>query len=66
MVWAQALGVDIGGSLTPIGASANVVGYSCLDHNSRPISWKRWLKLAGPATLIAMFVSSLLGLFKSQ
>ena len=33
MVWSLALGVDIGGNLTPIGASANVVAYSYMEHN---------------------------------
>ncbi len=32
MVWALALGVDMGGNLTPIGASANVVAYSIVEH----------------------------------
>ena len=32
-VWTLALGVDIGGNLTPIGASANVVAYSYMERN---------------------------------
>jgi Na+/H+ antiporter NhaD/arsenite permease-like protein len=66
MVWSLALGVDIGGSMTPIGASANVVAYSYLERRHGPVGWKKWLKLAVPATLIAMVVASLLILAKSQ
>jgi Na+/H+ antiporter NhaD/arsenite permease-like protein len=35
MVWSLALGVDIGGNLTPIGASANVVAYAYMEHNQK-------------------------------
>jgi Na+/H+ antiporter NhaD/arsenite permease-like protein len=66
MVWSLALGVDIGGSMTPIGASANVVAYSYLERRHGPVGWKKWLKLAVPATFIAMIVASLLILAKSQ
>ncbi len=65
MVWSLALGVDIGGSMTPIGASANVVAYSYLEHRYEPVGWKKWLKLAVPATLMAMVVASGLILVKS-
>jgi len=65
MVWSLALGVDIGGSMTPIGASANVVAYSYLERRHGPVGWKKWLKLAVPATLAAMVVASLLVLAKS-
>lgn len=35
--WALAMGTDIGGSATPIGASANVVGISVSSKNGHPI-----------------------------
>ncbi len=60
MVWALALGVDIGGNLTPIGASANVVAYSYMEHNYGKVGWKRWLMIAVPPTLMAMTMASLL------
>lgn len=66
MVWSLALGVDIGGNLTPIGASANVVAYSYLEHNHGAVGWKRWLLLAGPATIVAMMLASALVLIKGQ
>jgi len=66
MVWSLALGVDIGGSMTPIGASANVVAYSYLERRYGKVGWKKWLALAVPATLIAMIVASGLILLKKQ
>lgn len=66
MVWSLALGVDIGGNLTPIGASANVVAYSYMEKNHGSIGWKRWLALAVPPTVIVMIFASLSMLFKGQ
>ncbi len=60
MVWSLALGVDLGGSLTPIGASANVVAYTFMERNQVKIGWKRWIFLAVPPTLLAMMIASLL------
>jgi len=59
MVWATSLGVDLGGNLTPIGASANVVAYSSLEKSGINIGWGRWLKLALPQGLAALLVSYL-------
>jgi Na+/H+ antiporter NhaD/arsenite permease-like protein len=66
MVWSLALGVDVGGNLTPIGASANVVAYAYMEHNHGSIGWKRWLMLAVPPTIMAMILISFLLMFKSQ
>ena len=66
MVWSLALGVDVGGNLTPIGASANVVAYSYIEHNYGSIGWKRWLMIAVPPTILAMILISFLLIFKSQ
>jgi Na+/H+ antiporter NhaD/arsenite permease-like protein len=66
MVWSLALGVDIGGNLTPIGASANVVAYAYMEHNLGHIGWKRWMIIAVPPTILAMIVVSFLLMYKSQ
>lgn len=58
MVWSLALGIDIGGNLTPIGASANVVAYSFMERNHGSIGWKRWLGAAVPPTLLIMVFAS--------
>jgi Na+/H+ antiporter NhaD/arsenite permease-like protein len=58
MVWSLALGIDIGGNLTPIGASANVVAYSFMERNHGSIGWKRWLVVAVPPTILIMIFAS--------
>ena len=52
-----ALRTDIGGSATPIGASANVVGTSIAAREGHPISWKQYCKSAIPATFIVILIS---------
>src|ERR1041385_1976257 len=64
MVWSLALGVDIGGNLTPIGASANVIAYSYMERNNGSIGWKRWIAIAVPPTLAAMILISILIVIK--
>ncbi len=58
MVWSLAIGLEVGGNMTPIGASANVVAYSYLEHSCGRIGWWRWIKMAVPPTLAAMLVTS--------
>jgi Na+/H+ antiporter NhaD/arsenite permease-like protein len=60
MVWTVSLGTDIGGNLTPIGASANVVAYSSLEKHGIRIGWVRWIKIAAPPTLVALVLCNLL------
>ena len=60
MVWATSLGTDIGGNFTPIGASANVVAYTAMEKKGTVIGWGRWIKLAAPATFIALVVCNIL------
>jgi Na+/H+ antiporter NhaD/arsenite permease-like protein len=59
MVWATSLGVDLGGNLTPIGASANIVAYSSFEKSGIRIGWGRWLKLAVPSGMAALLVAYL-------
>ena len=66
MVWSLALGIDIGGNLTPIGASANVVTYSFMERNHGSIGWKRWLIVAVPPTILAMIFASTLIMLKGR
>lgn len=66
MVWSLALGVDIGGNFTPIGASANVVAYTFMERNHGTIGWKRWFLLAAPPTALVMILATLMVIFKGQ
>jgi Na+/H+ antiporter NhaD/arsenite permease-like protein len=52
--WTLALGADIGGNATPIGASSNVVGTAIAEKEGHPISWGYYMKYAVPATLIVL------------
>ena len=58
LAWALAIGTDIGGSATPIGASANVVGTSVAAKNGYPIGWGRYCKKIAPATIIVLAIST--------
>ena len=58
LAWALSMGTDIGGSATPIGASANVVGTSVAAKQGYPISWGRYCKVAVPATIITLVIST--------
>lgn len=60
LAWALSMGTDIGGSATPIGASANVVGTSVAAKNGYPIGWGKYCKTAAPATIIVVAVSMLI------
>lgn len=57
LAWSLAIGTDIGGSATPIGASANVVGISTLNKNGYRVTWGRYCKLMIPATVIVVAIS---------
>jgi Na+/H+ antiporter NhaD/arsenite permease-like protein len=59
MVWAVSLGTDIGGNGTPIGASANVVAYASMEKKGHRIGWPRWMLLAIPQTMAALFICNL-------
>ncbi len=58
--WALAIGTDIGGSATPIGASANVVGTSVAAKNGHPVDWGTYCKTAAPATIIVVALSMII------
>lgn len=58
MTWALSMGTDIGGSATPIGASANVVGTSVAAKAGHPVGWGTYCKTAVPATIIVMVIST--------
>jgi Na+/H+ antiporter NhaD/arsenite permease-like protein len=64
LAWALALGTDIGGNGTPIGASANVVGTAIAEKQGYPISWGRFCKYAMPAMIIVVGICWLLLVLK--
>ncbi len=54
LAWTLALGTDIGGNATPIGASANVVGTAVAEREGYPISWGRFCRYAIPAMILVV------------
>lgn len=58
LAWALSMGTDIGGSATPIGASANVVGTSVAAKNGYKIGWGKYCAKAVPATIIILAIST--------
>ncbi len=58
--WTLAMGTDIGGSATPIGASANVVGVAKAAEAGHIIKWGKYCKAMAPATIIVVLISMLL------
>lgn len=59
LAWGLSMGTDIGGSATPIGASANVVGTSVAAKEGYPIGWGRYCAKVAPATILVLIVSTL-------
>jgi Na+/H+ antiporter NhaD/arsenite permease-like protein len=58
--WSLSLGACIGGSATPIGASANVVGIAVAEKTGYRVTWKKFLNYAVPPTLIVLVICNLM------
>lgn len=59
LAWTLAMGTDIGGSATPIGASANVVGIATASREGYIIKWGLYCRKMVPATLMVVLISML-------
>ncbi len=56
-MWAAALGTDVGGNATPIGASANVVGLAIYERTTgERVRWGEYLRVALPTTIIVVLL----------
>ncbi|MCF6092754.1 ArsB/NhaD family transporter [Microaerobacter geothermalis] len=56
--WSLALGADIGGNGTLIGASANVIVAGMAMREGKNISYLAFLKIGAPLTLVALIIST--------
>ena len=54
--WALALGADIGGNMTLVGASANVVVSGMAHKEGHKIGFLEYMKVAVPLTLVALII----------
>lgn len=52
LAYALSVGTDIGGSATPIGASANVVGTSVISKAGHPVGWGKYCKTADRKSVV--------------
>jgi Na+/H+ antiporter NhaD/arsenite permease-like protein len=57
LAWTLSMGTDIGGSATPIGASANVAGTAIAAREGHQISWGRYCKYSAPAAILIIALS---------
>jgi len=58
LIWALALGANLGGNATVVGASANVVVASMSEARGYPITFASYLRYGVPATLATMVVAT--------
>ena len=58
LAWALSMGTDVGGSATPIGASANVVGTSVAAREGHPVSWGQYCRRSVTATILVLVIST--------
>jgi Na+/H+ antiporter NhaD/arsenite permease-like protein len=64
LVWSAALGTDIGGNGTPIGASANVVAVATYEQaTGKRISWAEYCKSSYPIMVATVLVLNVFLLF---
>ena len=59
LIWALALGANLGGNATIVGASANVVVASMSEARGYPITFVQYLRYGVPATLATMVVATI-------
>lgn len=64
LAYSLSVGTDIGGSATPIGASANVVGTSVISKAGHPVGWGKYCKSAIPATAIVLIIAMIVIRFR--
>ena len=56
--WSLALGADLGGNLTLVGAAANVVVASLAEKSGHPISFGRFLRYGAITTFMSLTIAS--------
>lgn len=57
--WALALGADLGGNLTLVGASANLIVASIAERSGFRISFMEFLRYGVPTVLVSLLICTL-------
>nr|MDO8077796.1 SLC13 family permease [Candidatus Freyarchaeota archaeon] len=66
IIWSLIYGANMGANLTPLGGIPNIIAFSLLAEENISLSWKKFLKIGVPITLITLIIGILLlGLFNS-
>ncbi|MDD1765526.1 MAG: hypothetical protein LUO84_03635, partial [Methanomassiliicoccales archaeon] len=60
IAYTTTLGCNIAGNMTPIGASANVVGLAIASKKNVEWSWKEYCRASIPMTMASLIVASIL------
>ena len=63
LVWTVAIGADVGGNATPIGASANVVGLAIAEKHGVHMGWGEYLRSGLPSMLVSVAIANVLLVF---
>ncbi|MCS7099510.1 MAG: SLC13 family permease [Sulfolobales archaeon] len=59
LFWSILFGGVLGGNLTPVGSTANIVAVSILERRRRvKISWARWMKISLPIVVAQLVLAS--------
>lgn len=58
LVWALSLGACLGGNMTLVGASANLVTAGTAEHEGHPITFKGFMAVGTPITFISVSVAT--------
>ncbi|MEM2047368.1 MAG: ArsB/NhaD family transporter, partial [Candidatus Jordarchaeales archaeon] len=58
VVWALIYGANSGASMTPIGGIPNLLAFSLLERDGKPVTWKSFIKLGAPLCLISFLLGT--------
>jgi len=58
LTWTVAIGADVGGNATPIGASANVAGLAIAEKHGIHVGWREYLRSGLPSMLVAVAIAN--------
>jgi Na+/H+ antiporter NhaD/arsenite permease-like protein len=53
IIWSLIYGANIGASLTPLGGFPNLIGISSLEKEGHHVTWRQFLKIGVPITLVS-------------
>jgi Na+/H+ antiporter NhaD/arsenite permease-like protein len=60
VIWSLLYGANIGANLTPIGGTPNLIAITSLEREGYHVSWRNFLKIGAPITLVSLFAGILL------